>query len=206
MKVVIKNGEIVDPVRNWDSKYYMDQLNSYGFVVSLPAIEPKDVLVYGDIRIMPVEIVKPSIDEVREELTESVTEIFNGKVVLTYGKKPKPIPVVEEKPVPIINQPYIGTNGKLYTEDLVIERKKYENQYLEITKQIIQLAGMQVEKDNWTKLSDQEYQDIGLKACLNNPAVGNFLLTSLAYVLNTLKIDFEWKWENVEFREEIINL
>ena len=201
MKVFVKNDTLLTQPKNWSASLFSNQLKIYGFSVSLPVIEPNTVIIFGDYKLMPVEEIRPSIDSATEEFTEPLAEIFSNKVVFTYGKQNK---IIEPLPEPLINEPYTGTNGTYFNETQVIERKKYENQYLVVTKQIMQLAGMTVGENEWPKLEDVDYQSVGLQACINNPAIGGFLVTTLAYLHRTLKTDFEWAWANVEFRPEVL--
>jgi len=204
MKTIVRDNEVIDIIREWDAKYYINKLMEYGYSVSLPQIESNNPLTFNNIKILSVEEIKPLIDSAREEFTKPTIAVFENKVVLTYGKTNKILPPSIPPPEPLINEPYTSISGKYYDESKVIERKQYENQYMILTKQIMQLAGITVEDDVWNKLEDKDYQEIGLGACVNNPGVGNFLVTSLAYIHRTLKTDFEWKWEDIEFRPEVI--
>lgn len=206
MKVLVKNNELVDSIRSWDASYYINKLMFYGYSVSLPILEPVESLEFGDLKILNVIEIKDSIDSAKEEYTDPTIIISDVSVTLTYGKKNKQIIEVppEPEPAPSINAPYSSDSGKYYTEAMVIERKQYENKYMILTKQIMQLAGLSVEDDVWSKLEDKDYENVGLQACINNPGLGNFLITSLSYVHRTLKTDFEWSWDKIQFRPEVL--
>jgi hypothetical protein len=84
------------------------------------------------------------------------------------------------------------------------ERKSYENKYLEATKQLMLLAGETVPDNTWPKLQDTDFATIGLTASINSPGQASFLLSTLNYTLTTLKYDYGWTWEQIEYRPEIV--
>ncbi len=99
---------------------------------------------------------------------------------------------------------YLCQTCAALSSDEETERKKYENKYLEATKQLVLLSGGTVEEGTWPKLEDYDFETIGMQACVNNPGVGAFLMTSLEYTLRTLKYDFSWPWEQIEYRPEVV--
>jgi hypothetical protein len=202
MKIIIKNNKIIDYERKWDAKYYIKKAAEYGFSISFPENEPENIQYIGnEIKIIPVIYEIPQIDSTTQKLSDPIRLIKEDNVLITYEIIEN---IVEQEEENIIHEPYLSETGKYYDENMVAERKKYENKYLETTKSIMKLAGMPVDEDEWPKLEDTDYENIGLEACVNNPALGGFLLTSLTYLYRTLKTDFEWKWEDIEYRSEII--
>ena len=65
------------------------------------------------------------------------------------------------------------------------------------------LAGETVEDNTWPKLEDVDFATIGLSASNNAPGPAGFLLATLNYTLTTLKYDYGWQWEQIEYRPEI---
>lgn len=190
MKAIIRNNQVVLSPRNWDNTVFAKEFQKLGYMVSFPNAEPSGVLTFGVYKLVPVEEEKPAIDSNTEEYTSPAATVVGNKVVLVYGKQAK-------TPTP---EPQM-TNEQLAE---IVERKKLENKYLEVTKQIMRLAGQTVGDDEWPKLEDTDYETIGLQACVNNPAVGSFLLTTLAYVHRTLKTDYNWQWIDIEYRPEVV--
>jgi len=182
---IVRNNVIELSPRNWNSKVFSRKLKEFGRNTSLPVAEPDKVLVFSDVKILPVEYVQPELaaNEVLNGITYSVGD---NVVIGTYGKRAK-------------------TEDELNPKDSaeVIKRKVLENKYLEATKALIQLSGGVVADGEWPKLEDVDFEQKAALAATNNATATTLVLATLNYTFFQLKL-MDWDWENIEYRPEVV--
>jgi hypothetical protein len=183
---IINTTEVLYGPATWDARTLSIQLSLYNLSVSLPVIPPNSACVFGNISLCPVVDVEVPVGPTQKCTGETVV-FADGIVTCT--------PVVVEKTPEELNPP---------PSQEEFERKSYENKYLEATKQLMLLAGETVEEGTWPKLEDTDFATIGLTASVRFPGQAGFLLATLNYTLTTLKYDYNWAWEQIEYRPEIV--
>lgn len=125
MKAIVQNNIVIDGPKSWNNTYYSKKMYSYGFSVSFPTTEPLDPMLFGDIKLLPVENIYPTpFDSSTEEYTGPTVEVLENSVVLTYGKQDKPpAPPPEPSPLPIEDATGIGDITEKYNL-LIIELRE----------------------------------------------------------------------------------
>lgn len=183
---IIKNGNIELQPRSWSSKVFSKKLHELGRNTSLTTKEPEKVLIFGEIRIVPVRYVTPELNQ--NEILQGITyEVSDNEVVGTYGKRAK----TEDEINP-------GDSAE------VIKRKMLENKYLEATKSLMLLAGDTIGDGVWPKLEDVDFETKASLAAVSNASQTSLLLSTLNYTFFQLKL-LRWDWEKIEYRPEINN-
>jgi hypothetical protein len=84
-----------------------------------------------------------------------------------------------------------------------IQRKILENTYLMATQSLILLAEGK-EPSIGIKLEDIEFQRISNIASVKYPGPTSVLLSTLTYTFFQLKFSYNWTWEDIEFRPEVM--
>jgi len=198
MWAVVKNSEVILPFLLWSPKLLSARVSEYGINVSLPTAEPSAPIIWPiyTVGLYPVTVVDIPIPPDKKRNGESI-EFDGDRVIVTpiiIDKTPKELED-EEKAKIVSNR-----DGDENQENL-IKQWNLENKYLEATKALIELSGTVIEKDEWPKLEDVEFERVAEIAAKKDAAVVSVLLSTLLYTFFQLKI-LGVSWESIEYHEQ----
>lgn len=198
MWAVVKNSEVILPFLLWSPRLLSARVSEYGINVSLPTAEPSAPIIWPiyTVGLYPVTVVDIPIPPDKKRNGESI-EFDGDRVIVTpiiIDKTPKELED-EEKAKIVSNR-----DGDENQENL-IKQWNLENKYLEATKALIELSGTVIEKDEWPKLEDVEFERVAEIAAKKDAAVVSVLLSTLLYTFFQLKI-LGVSWESIEYHEQ----
>ncbi len=83
------------------------------------------------------------------------------------------------------------------------ERMALENEYLECSRQICLWAGDQLADGIYPKLSNIDFKIKSQLAVTNMKEEANRIITTMTWCLFELQMNYNWKWEQIEYRSNI---
>jgi len=130
---------------------------------------------------------------------ETLVTLTDGRKVFLPNDNPEYLQWTSEGNTTDIEEPVTDSQVEQY----VLKRSILENEYLEATKQLCILAGDTIEDSTYPKLNNSEYNEKSKLAIIKNSNEAFLIISTMSYKLLSLNIEYNWKWEQIEHRNNI---